>query len=123
MKNKYICICGKEFKSQNSLSAHKANCKEYYLQQDGNLNNYYNKLNNLKKNSNNRNAIKSRQEKLKQQKEEKLNKWLQEKHKCEHCGKIMTEYYGSGRFCSQSCANSRKHSIDTKQKISNSRSL
>lgn len=26
---------------------------------------------------------------------------------CEHCGKITNIKYGSGRFCSRSCANSR----------------
>ena len=29
----------------------------------------------------------------------------------------MTEYYGSGRFCSRSCANCRCHSEETKEKI------
>lgn len=37
---------------------------------------------------------------------------------CQNCGKIMTEKYGSGRFCSKSCANTRHHSQETKQKIS-----
>jgi very-short-patch-repair endonuclease len=36
---------------------------------------------------------------------------------CEICGKIVTEKYGSGRFCSRACANTRKHSKETKQKI------
>ena len=32
----------------------------------------------------------------------------------------MTEKYGSGRFCSRACANSRTHDEETKQKISES---
>lgn len=36
---------------------------------------------------------------------------------CEKCGKVVTNYYGSGRFCSRSCANSRDHSEETKRKI------
>ncbi len=32
----------------------------------------------------------------------------------------MTEYYGSGRFCSQSCANTRHLSDSSKEKISKS---
>ena len=32
----------------------------------------------------------------------------------------MTVFYGSGRFCSSSCANSRQHSKETKDKISKS---
>ena len=37
---------------------------------------------------------------------------------CEHCGKEHDGSFGSGRFCSRSCANSRKHSKETKNKIS-----
>ena len=40
--------------------------------------------------------------------------------KCEKCGKIHDGSFGSGRFCSRSCANSRKHSKETKEKISDS---
>lgn len=29
----------------------------------------------------------------------------------------MTEYFGSGRFCSRSCANKHKYSQETKDKI------
>jgi hypothetical protein len=32
----------------------------------------------------------------------------------------MTEKFGSGRFCSKACANSKNHSEETKQKIANS---
>lgn len=38
--------------------------------------------------------------------------------KCEHCGKEHDGSYGSGRFCSRSCANYRKHNETTKKKIS-----
>ncbi len=39
---------------------------------------------------------------------------------CEHCGKIVEDKdkFGSGRFCCRACANARKHSAETKQKIS-----
>ena len=41
---------------------------------------------------------------------------------CEHCGKLVEDEdkFGSGRFCSRSCANSRKHSSETKNKIKRS---
>lgn len=39
---------------------------------------------------------------------------------CENCGCEHGGSYGSGRFCSRSCANTRKHSNETKQKISKS---
>ena len=38
---------------------------------------------------------------------------------CERCGKEHDGSYGSGRFCSKSCANARDHSDETKKKISN----
>ena len=45
--------------------------------------------------------------------------WIAEKHQCEKCGKIMTEKYGSGRFCCRSCANSHVKSEESKQKLRN----
>lgn len=40
-------------------------------------------------------------------------------YNCECCGKFVedTDKYGSCRFCSRTCANTRKHSTDTKDKI------
>lgn len=38
--------------------------------------------------------------------------------KCERCGKEILSVFGSGRFCSRSCANTRKHTEEQKQKIS-----
>ena len=35
---------------------------------------------------------------------------------CEKCGKQVTEKYGSGRFCSRQCANSRTFSEESRQK-------
>jgi hypothetical protein len=37
---------------------------------------------------------------------------------CEKCGKIHDGDFGSGRFCSRSCANSRIHTKKSKEKIS-----
>lgn len=37
--------------------------------------------------------------------------------KCETCGKEHDGSFGSGRFCCRACANTRKHSEETKQKI------
>jgi len=37
---------------------------------------------------------------------------------CEKCGKLVTEKYGSGRFCSRACANSRIHNEEQKLNIS-----
>lgn len=99
--SKYICVCGKEFKSVKSLSAHKSSCKEWYLKRDENLDKYYLRLENHKnkmidfglqlsvKNLEVRNA----------RERSKLEVWVNEKHTCERCGHIMTEKFGSGRFC------------------------
>lgn len=38
---------------------------------------------------------------------------------CERCGAKHDGSFGSGRFCSRSCANARDHSDETKQKTSN----
>lgn len=38
---------------------------------------------------------------------------------CENCGKEHDGSYGSGRFCCKSCANTRKHSNETKEKLKN----
>jgi very-short-patch-repair endonuclease len=39
---------------------------------------------------------------------------------CEKCGKQVEQKYGSGRFCSRSCANSRIRTEEIKNKISDS---
>ena len=110
MTKEYKCVCGNIFNSQKALSGHKANCKEYYLHRDGNLDNYYSKLKNYNSYINS----------IIQPKKEEIEQWRKEEHRCEHCGKIMTEFYGSGRFCSRACANSRYISKEIKEKISNS---
>lgn len=48
--------------------------------------------------------------------EKNLQKWIDERHCCEICGKLMTIKYGSGRFCSKECAN---RSISIKNKAIN----
>lgn len=40
--------------------------------------------------------------------------------KCENCGSEHDGSFGSGRFCSRACANTRHHSDETKMKISES---
>lgn len=108
----YKCECGKEFTNSQAFNGHKSHCKIHlgetkYLE---NLNKFKNSFN-LGPNG--------RLKKSKLIKEEELNKWISEKHVCEHCGKVMTEKFGSGRFCSRACANSRVLSEETKEKIGN----
>jgi hypothetical protein len=114
MKKEYECICGYVCSSSQKFNAHRGHCKPY-LQSVGK---YEKRL-----------AAKARAAEtgrlahlqyLANQRQKTLDVWLSEKHVCENCGKIMTEKYGSGRFCSRSCANSRKHTEETKAKIRDS---
>lgn len=113
-QNKYICICGKEFTSSQAFNAHKSHCKKHFINKYGSEEklNEVNKLRSI-------NAAHSLViNNIEKQKQAELI-WVAEQHVCEHCGKIMTEKFGSGRFCSRACANARKHSDETKQKIAN----
>ena len=95
----YKCDCGKEFTNSQSFNGHRSICpihlgdkwylREKQLRELGKRSSEINKINYLKI------------------KEQKKLKWISEQHTCEKCGKVMTEKFGSGRFCSKSCANSR----------------
>lgn len=99
LENKYKCKCGREFESSQSFNAHKGHCK-IHLGEDKYAERLKQQLTNLRQgNQTQKNAAKAKQD-----------QWIAEEHKCEHCGKIMTEKFGSGRFCSRSCANSRDKS-------------
>lgn len=104
MDKVYTCDCGKSFNNAYLFGGHKSHCKTHYLVKYGNLEKWENHEKQCilaRANGHVRYA-----ERLTQEKNDKLAKWLQEKHICEKCGKVMTEYFGSGRFCSRSCANS-----------------
>lgn len=117
----YTCECGKQFTNPQSFNGHKTHCKEHNLVKYGSLEN----LNNYNKNISLQ--VKNKYLNLKHinlaTKQQKLDKWINEQHKCEICGKVMIEKYGSGRFCSQACANTRIISTNTKNKISDSLKL
>lgn len=108
----YVCDCGKKFLKSQSFNAHKSHCKEHYLKKYGNLE----KFDEFKRNRINTKKSKKCSKKL-ELKDKKYLSWLEEKHVCETCGIIMTSLFGSGRYCSRKCANSRKHSEITKLKI------
>lgn len=114
----YICECNREFSNPQSFNGHKSHCKIHMIAtnkydkflQDDNIRHkkqratiQYKKINQLKiaeQNSENNTKI-----------------WKAKNYTCEKCGKVMTEKFGSGRFCSRACANSRNHSEETKNKI------
>jgi len=100
-----------------------AGCEAWYKLKYGNLDKYNQRKLNLSESAkkSNKDKIKLYYASLLDKKSSKLNNWIEEKHTCEKCGKIMTEYYGSGRFCSRACANSHTLSEYTKKKISATR--
>lgn len=110
---KFICECGKEFISSQSFNAHKSSCKKHYLSKYGSLE----KWEEIRARRTAKTSLTLIQKNI-ELKDQQHSAWVAEKHTCEKCGKVMTEKYGSGRFCSRTCANSRKQSEETKQKIS-----
>lgn len=108
----YKCECGKEFNNPQAFNGHKCHCKEHLV-----VANKYDKYLLLEQNRIKKLTITNRV-KAKADLAAKKSNWIAEEHKCEHCGKVMTEKFGVGRFCSRACANSHKHSKETKQKIS-----
>lgn len=113
----YTCICGKTFDKPNSFNGHKSHCK-VHLNKTGRLH----VRETVDETNKSKIADTMKQNVLKRSvKEQEL--WVAEKHTCEKCGRVMTEKYGSGRFCSKQCANSRQHSEATKKKIGDKNKL
>lgn len=109
----YKCICGQEFDNPAKFNGHKQGCKIHLTQKYGSYEAY------LEIKNRNQDIAKINQQKyFDNLKHEKENQWISEGHTCEKCGKLMTEKFGSGRFCSRACANSRNHSEESKEKTS-----
>ena len=108
----YICECGRVYENSQSFNGHKGHCKDHQIAKYGNLDTY--KVNHQKRSQL---AAAGRQKKFLQNGQQKLDAWIDSKPICEACGKVMAEKFGSGRFCSRSCANQKQHSDLTKAKI------
>lgn len=106
----YKCECGETFTDPQKFNAHKRHCK-IHLSHYGKV--YINRLHD-------QDVIDKKLKNIENRKKQKLQQWVSEQHICEHCGKIMTKKFGSGRFCCQSCANSKVVSQETKNKIGSS---
>lgn len=112
----YICTCGKQFDNSQAYNGHRCHCKQYQIETYGEEHYQKNKELILTRCAN---ASKTLRNNLLKKKQEELEKWISEQHTCEHCGKIMTEKYGSGRFCSKICGCSHRHlSENSRKKIS-----
>ena len=111
----YNCVCGKTFNNPQKFNGHKTHCKEHLIS----CGKYENRLEQQKKFIAAGNLVSRKQhDEAKLNKQLQLEKWISENHTCEKCGKVMTEKFASGRFCSRSCANGRSHSEETITKIS-----
>ena len=53
-----------------------------------------------------------------EKKAKELEIWISEKHECACCHKIMTEKYGSGKYCCKKCACTHPHTEETKKLLS-----
>ena len=112
MKKEYKCICGFVCDSSQKYNAHLRHCKQYLISVGK-----YEKIQEANKKA----AATGRAAhltKLAERKRNAIKQWVSERHVCERCGKVMTEKFGSGRFCSWTCSNSRDLSEETKAKIS-----
>lgn len=121
-KGYYRCECGKEFDNPQKFNGHKNGCEIHFIS-IGRPNALRERIE--KRTTTIRLKINSPQylaEKESKKEKERIQ-WVEERHKCEKCGKVMDEKFGCGRFCSRSCANSHivteEHRNKTSQTIKN----
>lgn len=112
----YKCICGAEFNNPQKFNRHKADCR-IHLEAKGVDYDEYKRNIFIKQSNASKMRAQLRRECLQREKQNALQIWIDERHLCETCGEAMTVKYGSGRFCSKSCANTRVHNDETKAKI------
>lgn len=115
----FQCICGREYTNSQAFKGHQSQCKVYLESKGVDVTQYQQqrRAKELHTKSQSKEYIEE-QKTLK--KKLKLQAWVNENHTCEKCGKVMTEKYGSGRFCSRECANSHvKHGKYTNENIKN----
>lgn len=110
----YVCLCGATFTKPQQFNGHKQGCEVHLINKYGSLEAYY-KIKNR-----NHNRGKTLRARAQEKQKVDLEQWIHEQHSCEKCGKVMTTKYGTGRFCSQTCANSRPKSAEERAQIGNS---
>ena len=109
----YICECGKEFDNPQKFNGHKQGCKVHLELKYGSIEAYY-----AIKNRGHAAGVEAKKKQAANHKAQREIDWISEQHTCEHCGKVMTEKFGSGRFCSKSCANGHTKSDESRIKVS-----
>ena len=104
--------CGKECKNANSLRNHERLCK---LNPDHQEHTGFKYGWSKGLNKENSEVYKKISEKAKAKHHKEFIPYY-----CEKCEKLVEEKYGSGRFCSRRCANSKPHTKECKKRISTS---
>jgi hypothetical protein len=115
IEKEFKCSCGRVFQNSQSFNGHKSHCKAHHLAKYGNTDKW--ELNKKLTIEHAKKANKQRKVNMSAEKASKEALWITEQHICERCSKVMAEKFGSGRFCSRACANSRERSDETKNKI------
>lgn len=115
----YICTCGCTFDNPQKFNGHKRHCL-VHAKLTGKAEHLHEADIQAAKTGREKgkSKITQRQEEKNIKDQAALVEWIQAKHTCKKCGKIMTEKFGSGIFCSRSCANSHNHSQETRERIS-----
>lgn len=111
----YKCECGKEFTNPQSFNGHKCHCEVFQIKKWGSLDKKKERDKKFKDSAAKASAVKHLESETRKNNE--LVDWILSEPKCECCGRVMTEKFRSGRFCSIGCANKRNHSDETKSKI------
>lgn len=112
----YKCICGKIFDNPQKFNGHKTQCKQHLIEAGK-----YEVRKNLQNEfytTHSKTGAQVRKTFFDQQRALKQELFLSIPRYCEKCGVKLTNIYGSGRFCSRHCANSRARPIEVKQNIS-----
>lgn len=107
-KGYYKCECGQAFVEPQKFNGHKRRCKVHLLLKYGTeapFEAVETKCTEVLVKAAAAKAERLRNKKAARQLEETLD-WQNNPHICECCGKLMSIKFGSGRFCSVSCAHS-----------------
>lgn len=110
---KFMCECGKTFNNPQSFNGHKSRCRLHWAAKYGDDGeNKFNELNKILTRAATDISAKNNVLKSKQKLQAKESEWLESgPHYCEKCGKELPkdlkDVFGSGKFCSRQCANSR----------------
>ena len=117
----YSCECGKTFTTSQQVNGHKSHCKIHmsFIGREEDLEKAEQKRKDSISKYMRESAIK-RKEEREQKESEELNKWIEERHRCKKCGKVMVQFFGTGVFCSRQCSNSHEHGEESRKKASDS---